>query len=714
MPHERAARSSPASGPTVQLPVAVGAAALLSLALMVLVDAVGGFQLNGIYAASAVLAGVAAGSRRTVVVATLAVGASALSALWNEELLAGGWLLRFLGCVVICVLAVVGARLQDAQGRRLQRSTTMAQQMLDALAVELTGARTVKEVAEGFVTHMVDTVGAVSAMVLRLDPDDVLRTVTWHGRGSAAADAYQEVPLDWDVPGAVAVREDRDLHYWSTAEIERDLPYLAGYYRTDRSLHLLPLRHRGRPFALLALTFPAGTFRRSDRPFLHSLATAMASAVLRGEELQRYDAEVQRTSLLAEASLRLSRSLDPARTAEEIGRLLVPRFADWCSLQVLQGQQLETLLIQHRDPDTTAWARSMLDVFPTNMDSPSGAPEVVRTGRSEIHPYIPAELVQAAAVNEEHAEILQRLGFTSAITAPLRGRSSVIGAITLIHADSGRTYTDADLTFLEEVADRAALALETATTFEEQTTRLADVTQVAHAAQHAILAPPPARIEPVVLAARYVSAASEAQVGGDLYEVLAVPSGVRMLVGDVRGKGLTAVRTATVVLGAFRAAAGALEDLTDVAVEIDRRIRPFLLDAEEFVTAVLLDIDRDGRATVISCGHPAPLLVTGAGAVRSLEVAHAPPLGLGTTSPVPSTHHLQRGDSVLLHTDGLVEARGRDGHFVDPRPLLPQLAGSTTGPEAQDRLDALLTSFREAAGDELEDDLALLLACYTP
>lgn len=692
-----------------RLPAIAWWGALGGLLVLVVVDALGGYRLNGVFAGAAVLASVAAGPRRTTITAALAVLCSLASGLWASSLVESGWLMRFVGCLVICMLAVAGARVRQGQQRHLERTTVMAQQMLDALAVELTGARTVKDVADGFVQHMVTTAGAMSAMVMRRDPDDVLRTVVWHGRGPSALESYTEVPLSSSLPGAVSVREDLDLHFWSRDEIEHQLPFLKGYYPSDRSLHLMPLRRGAVPSGLLVLTFPAGAFRRRDQTFLHSLARALSSAMLRGEEIQRYDAEVHRHTLLAEASLRLSRSLDPTETAEEIGRLMVPRFADWCSLQVLEGEQLVTLLVQHRDPETTEWARSMLDVFPTNMDSPTGAPQVVRTGRSEIYPYIPTQLVQEAAINEEHAEILLRLGFTSAITAPLRGRGAVLGALTLIHSDSGRTYTDADLAFLEEIADRAALALETATTFEEQSTRLADVTQVAQAAQLAILAPPPEHIAPVSLSARYVSAAAAAQVGGDLYEVIAVPHGVRMLIGDVRGKGLTAVRTATVVLGAFRAAAAAVGDLAEVAVEIDRRIKPFLLDAEEFVTAALLDIHHDGRTDLIACGHPPPYLIPAEGTPRTLDVVPSPPLGLGV-EPVVGHHQLCPGDRVLLYTDGLVEARTDSGAFVDPLPIV----GEVLGGAAPHRLDELLDLFRAAAGRDLEDDLALLLAVFEP
>jgi serine phosphatase RsbU (regulator of sigma subunit) len=684
-------------------------AGVLLLVVLVAVDVLLGRQINGAYAGAAVLTAINADVRRTASVAALTLVASVASGVWHDNLGGREWTIRFATCVLICGLAVTAALVNDRRRVRLERTTALAQRVLDALAVELTGARTVKEVADGFVGHAVATLGATSAMVLSLDADDVLRTMTWHGRAGKGADQFQEVPLAGDLPGAVAARQGADVHYRSRAQILAAFPDLAGYYPTDRSLHLLPLHRDGTTYGLLALTFPPDLFTPAEDGFLHSLAGALTSAVLRAEELQDYDAATQRTALLAEASMTLSRSLDLETTVAEVGRLLVPRFADWCTLQLLRDGRLETVAVQHRDPRTTEWARSLTSAFPTRMDAPTGAPNVLRTGRSEIYPFIPADLVEATAVSAEHLAILRRLGFTSAIVAPLTGRDGVVGALTLIHAESGRRFTDADVAFLEEMTDRVALALDTAATFEQQSQRLAGVTLVAEAAQRAILAQPPRRIGPISLSVRYLSAAAEAQVGGDLYEVVPGPSSVRLLVGDVRGKGLAAVRTATVVLGEFRAAAAGAGDVATVAREIDRRIPPYLLDTEEFVTAVLVDIEHDGRFHVVSCGHPAPVLLTAQGNIEELALDSSPPLSLGV-DPVAARGKLGPGDRLLLFTDGLIEARSPSGEFIDPAPFLPEVARA----DFDAALDSLLTSLKRAAGHTLDDDIALLLACYDP
>ncbi|HEX4017970.1 MAG TPA: SpoIIE family protein phosphatase, partial [Frankiaceae bacterium] len=296
---------------------------------------------------------------------------------------------------------------------------------------------------------------------------------------------------------------------------------------------------------------------------------------------------------------------------------------------------------------------------------------------------------------------------SSVMLVPLVGRRGVIGVVTLIYAESGRHYAHADVAFVEDVARRAALALETADRFREQSGRLAEVTRVADAAQRAILAPPPSRMRSLRLAARYVSAAAEARVGGDLYEVVERPDAVRLLIGDVRGKGLAAVRTATIVLGEFRAAAADLGDIGEVAEHIDRRIRHHLGE-EDFVTALIAEIDDDGRYSIVCCGHPPALIVT-EGRVAELELDHALPLGLGTT-PTVSEGKLSPGDRILLYTDGVIESRHPDGRFIDLMHVTESMARGDLNPG----LDAVLAALRREIGSEPADDIALLAAEYRP
>ncbi len=195
---------------------------------------------------------------------------------------------------------------------------------------------------------------------------------------------------------------------------------------------------------------------------------------------------------------------------------------------------------------------------------------------------------------------------------------------------------------------------------------LAAVRSVAETAQHALLKPVPATVGPFQVAVRYSAAAAEARIGGDLYALIPTPYGVRLIVGDVRGKGLPAVGTAALVLGVFREAAYDEPDLLAVVDRIERSLARNL-GPDDFVTAVVAGYPRTGHLEMVNCGHAPPLLVRASGAVVPVEPSHpAPPLGLRTlTGHTPDLHVLPfgDGDQLLLYTDGVTEARDRGRAF---------------------------------------------------
>lgn len=231
------------------------------------------------------------------------------------------------------------------------------------------------------------------------------------------------------------------------------------------------------------------------------------------------------------------------------------------------------------------------------------------------------------------------------------------------------------------------------------------VTRVAEVAQLAILRPIPTRVGTVGFASRYISAADQAFIGGDLYEVVRTTTGVRVVVGDVRGKGLDAVRLAALVLGSFREAANVEDALAKVAKAVDRAVVGDI-SIEDFVTAVFVEFRPGGEVEVINCGHHSPLRVSSR-AVEYLYPAEAsPPLGLSPAFTA-QVHHLDRGDRLLLYTDGLVEARAADRSFFE---MAPDTLMSLRKRSLDSALEGLVAEVLRHAGGRLDDDLALLLA----
>ena len=233
---------------------------------------------------------------------------------------------------------------------------------------------------------------------------------------------------------------------------------------------------------------------------------------------------------------------------------------------------------------------------------------------------------------------------------------------------------------------------------------LRQMTVIAETAQRALLRAMPTAVGSVGFAARYVSATQKALVGGDLYEVAASPYGVRVIVGDVRGKGLDAVQMAGTVLGAFRRSAFTQPSLAAIATDLDSVVTA-VAGEEDFVTAVLAEFHDDHTMTLVNCGHHPPLLVTATDGVDPVPTGvPVPPLGL---APVPCavTSRWPGGSRLLIFTDGLVEARDRRGVFF---PLADNATALRDG-SLDEALDRLLARLREHAGKRVNDDLALVL-----
>ncbi|MDM4721606.1 PP2C family protein-serine/threonine phosphatase [Micromonospora sp. WMMA1363] len=255
------------------------------------------------------------------------------------------------------------------------------------------------------------------------------------------------------------------------------------------------------------------------------------------------------------------------------------------------------------------------------------------------------------------------------------------------------------------VALGTALAATTAAVRQRQAERITELVKLAAVAQQAVLRPLGPQVGSLAVAARYISSTATAEIGGDLYEALDTPYGVRIIIGDVRGKGLDAVRLASIVLGSYRHVAYERADLRAVVADLDRAVARSVGD-EDFVTAALIE-ERGGTLTIVNCGHPSPLLLR-RGAVIPLEPpAPAPPLGF---MPVvrPRVERLEPGDRLLLFTDGLGEAR-RDGEFFPTADRAWRLLGHGT---VADGLASLETALVEWVHDRLDDDIALVLMEY--
>ncbi|WP_347877124.1 PP2C family protein-serine/threonine phosphatase [Streptomyces albus] len=344
-------------------------------------------------------------------------------------------------------------------------------------------------------------------------------------------------------------------------------------------------------------------------------------------------------------------------------------------------------------------------------------------------PFFAAAPMVAAALYTGPATIL------TAVASSL----AMVG-IALLHGTAGQFQSLLDTATVVTVA---GLAVFINRVVRHGHRALASVRNVAEAAQRAVLPTPSGRIGGLRVAARYEAAQADAGIGGDLYAVQSTPYGVRLIVGDVRGKGMGAVGAVAVVLGAFREAAEEEPELTGIAERLEGALvreakrREGLEEIEGFTTAVLAEIPGDGaagtgpgepgvpgagtagaspprRLRLLNRGHPAPLMLTGDGVVCAVEPeVPAVPLGLAWLRTDPDRVEeivFPRGSTLLLFTDGVTEARDRAGDFYDPRIRL--FGRDFSGPE--ELLDMLVADVTLHTGGGAHDDMALLAVTDIP
>jgi PAS domain S-box-containing protein len=184
-------------------------------------------------------------------------------------------------------------------------------------------------------------------------------------------------------------------------------------------------------------------------------------------------------SLLAKASTFLASSLDLEVTLHEAAATLVPQFADWCVIDLLQDDgTIAAATFAHADPEKIRWAKELRERYPVDPSSPSGTPQVIRTGQSEFYPEISDALLQAVAKNDEELALLRSVGYSSAMVVPLQIRGRTMGAVTLVMTESGRHFTPQDVRVAEELARRCATAVDNARLFagEHEARTLAEAT----------------------------------------------------------------------------------------------------------------------------------------------------------------------------------------------------------------------------------------------
>jgi PAS domain S-box-containing protein len=408
-------------------------------------------------------------------------------------------------------------------------------------------------------------------------------------------------------------------------------------------------------------------------------------------------------SFMAEASRVLASSMDYSETLKRVTQLAVPQIADWCAVHLLTDhEEIEQVAVHHADPARLALAEQLSRGYRPALDEPAGVPEVIRTGAARIFTDIPPEALAAYARDPEHLELLRAVEATAAIIVPMAGANKTIGAITLVSSESIRRLSHADLALAERLGRRAGTAVENARIYTERT-------RIAHILQRSLLPESLPEIPGVELQALYHAAGELNEVGGDFYDVFAYGQDRWMLViGDVCGKGPRAAGVTALARHTLRAAAiggqspaGMLSTLHEALLR-----QPPGADLCTVCLVMLTRVQDGARLTIALAGHPPPLLIS-AGA--EVEQAGLSGTVLGVVDPVSieeSEITLCTGETLLLYTDGVIEA-GRPDRQLAEEGLLELCAAAPNLP-----LEGFLEHIERAAltraRGRLRDDIALL------
>jgi GAF domain-containing protein len=522
-------------------------------------------------------------------------------------------------------------------------------QQLAHVTSELGAAETIEQVLDAAVSHVAAAIrAAVTTLMLREGDDLVL--LGGHGLRPGVHERWHTFPLAHANPSSEAVREARPIMSNDHDEIVARYPTMADDMPRGRSIVCLPLGAGGTPVGVAGLTFEDGWLPgQGELDLLMTFAEACGQAVRRIQAKADADERSRQLQFLADASAELGSSLDVRSTLAKVADLAVPGLADWCAVDIVERGALTTLAVAHNDPAKVAWAWELQRRYPPDRNAASGVPQVVRTGVSELYDVISDDMLVAGARDEEHLRLSRELHLRSAIVVPLTVHDRVLGAITFVRAETGRSYGAADLSVAEDLGRRAAMAIDNAQLHSS-------TSDVARELQRAVLPDDLDAIPGWRVAAHYQPGDASA-VGGDFYDAVRLPDGrLAVFVGDVMGHGVQAAAAMATLRASVRAFISV--DPAPAAV-LDHLEKMFvLLSITQLVTLVYAVIDpATDSVELVNAGHYPPVIVAPDGATTFAHTPARRPLGTDPDVCRSTTFPFGAGDTLLLYTDGLVERR---------------------------------------------------------
>jgi PAS domain S-box-containing protein len=456
-------------------------------------------------------------------------------------------------------------------------------------------------------------------------------------------------------------------------------------------------------------------------PLKNAAGQVRGVAVSASDFSQQYDSR-ERLALLSEARTRIGASLDVQGTAQELAEVVVPRFADIVSVDLLESVVLGDLpgpvpsgpVPLRRAAYRTAFAPASHTPVPGTVQRHPRSSPIARClvdGRAARHAITDREIVRWLADDPAQAEQIRACGIRSLIVVPIRVHGSTLGTVLFgRRATALEPFGPECLAVTEDLVARAAICLDNARRFTRDS-------GIALALQRSLLPRGPTMHPAVETAVRYLPAGGEVQAGGDWFDVIPLPGArVGLVIGDVVGHGVHASAT----MGRLRTAVRTLADIDLPPDELLTHLDDIVTHAEgeQDTDGTLSDIPGDigatcvyavydpvsGTCSLARAGHPAPLLIPPDDSGGVIDTPVGPPLGLGSLPFEATELTVPQGSLLALFTDGLVTAGGRD---IDDGVAALRRALAQPASSLEELADTVLRTLCPGPRD---DDIALLLA----
>jgi serine/threonine-protein kinase RsbW len=439
-----------------------------------------------------------------------------------------------------------------------------------------------------------------------------------------------------------------------------------------------------------------------EREFMVAVAGHLAHALERSELYGEQAAIAQASAFLAESAQIVAEATGFADTLDRLAVLALTALGDICLIDVVsEDGSLERMVARHRDEAIQPLVDRLSEQYPPDPGGLHPVVDVVATGRTSWSPEMSDAFLRDTTRDDEHFRLVKSLDFRSYLAVPLRTGGEMLGSMTLV--SSRRPFGPGDVSFAERLALQVAAVLNNARRYDASQ-------QTSHILQRSLLPKRLPQVAGLELETRYLPATRGLEVGGDCYDLLALPSGrVGFMIADVAGHD----RDAAAAMGQLRSAARALAGQVPGPSELIAALQWSwdLLGMERMATALFGRLDQSrGDLVMASAGHHPPLLI-GEGEARYLAVVPSTPLGAPETPAVNWEGHLEPGQVLLLYTDGLLDGRGGgpESESADDMARLAAVAadGPATPSEVCGRLLAMLPHHRP-------DDVALLALRIIP